>query len=576
MRTAADLLTTDARTFRPNGYTFYGVGGGGVERNGLNPRDRIYRKLAQRTARDAGYEISRGTALRDALRKPLVLDFLAKNADSEGSLPAKAADALYNFVSDKSIRLRRVSPIHQGLRDLYYPAAAGGGAYAAYKMLTDDADAAPRMTPEEIAALKRAIKGQTVNDNRVDDLQSLRASLQGVRPQTPPPAPKPSLGVIPGGLAALGPGVADAAQKFNQGLDTSLDVAGFFDPSMGYATETARALKDLPGKAGGLGTVALAPVVGATNMLSSIGQLPELAGAGLDAIKRAIKAQQEDARRMKAFDAPRSPPRSMQGMETQPTGKGTDIKTYTPQKSNSIGNELLSLVGLGQAEALMMGPKSKTWNAQNAEKAKQLEASGATPWQIWSQTGTFRDKGGMWRQEIDDEQAKMTGAKSGSVFDVMQHDKLRTAYPNLESVQAERLYSSSNPKVSPFSVGASFSGRGKPPRIELYENPVVDFAKFGSALAGDIGGVSPRSAMLHEVQHQIDRYEGAKSGGNPQSAGGYFKYQNLAGEQLAQTVQARRDYTPHARAALYPFGLSGEIEARLNKKKPPVSNGRGF
>jgi len=181
------------------------------------------------------------------------------------------------------------------------PAVVAAGA----ALYPQDADAAPRMTAEELAALRRSIKGQTVNDNRTDDLQSLRASLQGVKAPAPSPAPKPSLGVIPGGLAGLGPGVADAAQRFNQGLDTSLDVAGFFDPSMGYATETARALKDLPGKVGAAGTVALAPVQGAVNMLGGIGQLPDMAASGLAAIKRAIKAQQEDAQRMRAFDVPR-------------------------------------------------------------------------------------------------------------------------------------------------------------------------------------------------------------------------------------------------------------------------------
>ena len=159
-------------------------------------------------------------------------------------------------------------------------AALGAGARA---LQPDDAEAAPRMTAEELRALRKTIKTQTVNDNRTDDLQSLRASL-GV--------PKgPDLRVVSGTAAGLAPGAADA---FNRNLDASLDLASFFDPSMGYATETARALKDLPGKVGGAGTLALAPVVGATNMLGGIGQLPEMAGAGLAAVKRAMKQMQAD------------------------------------------------------------------------------------------------------------------------------------------------------------------------------------------------------------------------------------------------------------------------------------------
>jgi len=116
------------------------------------------------------------------------------------------------------------------------------------------------------------------------------------------------LGVSPGPRLSsdLARTIARQAPRFNQSLDTSLDLASILDPSMGYATETVRALKDLPGKVGGAGTLALAPVVGATNMLGNIGQLPEAAVGGYDALKRTLKQMRVDAERR----------------------KGTDIKTY--------------------------------------------------------------------------------------------------------------------------------------------------------------------------------------------------------------------------------------------------------
>lgn len=88
--------------------------------------------------------------------------------------------------------------------------------------------------------------------------------------------------------SALARALAREAPRFNAALDTSLDVASFFDPTGGYATETARALKDLPGKVGPAGAVALAPLTGATEALGSIGQLPELGVAGGRAIARAL------------------------------------------------------------------------------------------------------------------------------------------------------------------------------------------------------------------------------------------------------------------------------------------------
>lgn len=95
-----------------------------------------------------------------------------------------------------------------------------------------------------------------------------------------------SVGAAP--ASALARALARQLPEFNRAVDTSLDVASFFDPSMGYATETARALKDLPGKVGPAGAVALAPLTGATEALAGVGQLPELGVAGGRAIARAL------------------------------------------------------------------------------------------------------------------------------------------------------------------------------------------------------------------------------------------------------------------------------------------------
>lgn len=100
---------------------------------------------------------------------------------------------------------------------------------------------------------------------------------------------------------AIARAIARQAPRFNEALDTSLDVASIFDLSGGYATETARALKDLPqqiqGSAlnKGAGTLALAPLTGATEALSSIGQLPDMAVDGYRAVSRALARAKADA-----------------------------------------------------------------------------------------------------------------------------------------------------------------------------------------------------------------------------------------------------------------------------------------
>jgi hypothetical protein len=95
-------------------------------------------------------------------------------------------------------------------------------------------------------------------------------------------------------------------------LDLPLSMASVADPTMGWVTETARALKDIPGQIDGgpvekgLGTVALAPFVGAQKMVEGVGQFGDMAGSaavgGYDALKRALKQMKVDAERRKGTD----------------------------------------------------------------------------------------------------------------------------------------------------------------------------------------------------------------------------------------------------------------------------------
>jgi hypothetical protein len=260
IRRVGAVIKADATTVGPRSYRWHPIGGPD------GSRGKLYRTM---TADLPGYKFSKRDKFGDpgAVRQP--------------GAPAPTGDFATWPGQNRPIN---DLPILGTI-----PAAAvGAGALA---LQPEDAEAGPRMTPEQIAALKRSIKAQTVNDNRTDDLQSLRASL-GVQKG-------PDLRVVSGTAAGLAPGAADA---FNRNLDASLDLASFFDPSMGYATETARALKDLPGKVGGAGTLALAPVVGATNMLGNIGQLPEAAVGGYDALKRTLKQMKVDAERRKGTD----------------------------------------------------------------------------------------------------------------------------------------------------------------------------------------------------------------------------------------------------------------------------------
>ena len=52
-----------------------------------------------------------------------------------------------------------------------------------------------------------------------------------------------------------------------------------------------------------------------------------------------------------------------------------------------------------------VGKGSKLWKQADYNKALKLEKEGATPEQIWQETGTAKFADGKWRQEISDKDA---------------------------------------------------------------------------------------------------------------------------------------------------------------------------
>jgi hypothetical protein len=223
IRRVGAVIKADATAVGPRSYRWNPVGGPD------GSRGKLYRTM---TADLPGYKFSKRDKFGDpgAVRQP--------------GAPAPTGDFATFPGQNRPINdLPILSTI---------PAAAALGA-GALALQPDDAEAAPRMTPEQIAALKRSIKAQTVNDNRTDDLQSLRASLQGAQKG-------PDLRVAAGTAAGLAPGAADAAlvraiadrrREQEGGLGYRIgqtatgmaqgaidDPFAFLDPTMGAATQT--------------------------------------------------------------------------------------------------------------------------------------------------------------------------------------------------------------------------------------------------------------------------------------------------------------------------------------------------
>lgn len=118
--------------------------------------------------------------------------------------------------------------------------------------------------------------------------------------------------------------------------------------------------------------------------------------------------------------------------------------------------QLLSDLARGTKSRIFIGPDAKTWDTKAAIKAANMERKGATPEEIWAETGTARGPDKMWRQEISDKAASMSEAKlptqyiegagdvpSWKVGQVLNHPELMSAYPDIAKIESS--FTTGNP-----------------------------------------------------------------------------------------------------------------------------------
>lgn len=197
----------------------------------------------------------------------------------------------------------------------------------------------------------------------------------------------------------------------------------------------------------------------------------------------------------------------------------------------------------------LAGQKARTANSQTLQLAEQMEQEGASREEIWQETGWTRTMDGQsWRFEIDNSEAEYRGggdaqfrknhadyaeyqdllqkmfegtisesemqrmeqlddiwsgeyarlrerAESGNatLADVLQHDSLYEAYPELRDVKV-RLESDTGSKNGSYDPSTN--------TITISEDKPGDSAKVGT--------------MLHEIQHAIQQIEGWESGASPE------------------------------------------------------------
>ena len=214
--------------------------------------------------------------------------------------------------------------------------------------------------------------------------------------------------------------------------------------------------------------------------------------------------------------------------------------------------QLLTDLAQGSRSKMFIGPEAKTWDQKAAIKAANMERKGATPAEIWAETGTVRGPDKMWRQEISDDLATLNPIKqkaidwmsepgpssypSGKVSDLLAHTNLNNAYPEVLNIRSSLKK----------GEGASYypnDGFG-----ELIESPVI----FQSGQLKDPSWT--KSQTLHELQHAIQKREGWAAGAGSDEK----NYRKFAGEAEARLVQRRMDLTPEQRRQNFPFQYTGD------------------
>jgi len=153
---------------------------------------------------------------------------------------------------------------------------------------------------------------------------------------------------------------------------------------------------------------------------------------------------------------------------------------------------------------IFIGEKAKTWDANAASKALEMEKAGIDPKEIWTETGTFRSPDGKLRQEISDKSSKITEDVynqisankqfKGPMEQALQHEELYKAYPQSAGIPTT-MFADITPS------GNILKGRNG-----TFQIPQIT--------AGGPSTMDQRSVTLHELQHAIQQKEGFARGGN--------------------------------------------------------------
>lgn len=138
------------------------------------------------------------------------------------------------------------------------------------------------------------------------------------------------------------------------------------------------------------------------------------------------------------------------------------------------------------------GRGSVTADRSALQQAEELERQGVDNETIRQQTGWYKGMDGKWRYEIDDSQMEISETISNymRLGDLMQHEKLFAAYPDLADI--------------------SVVFQGLEDGVNGSYHPQFDSINLSYRLKNDPVGL--KDALVHEIQHAIQHREGFTNG----------------------------------------------------------------
>lgn len=215
-----------------------------------------------------------------------------------------------------------------------------------------------------------------------------------------------------------------------------------------------------------------------------------------------------------------------------------------PQTGGDI-NTLRQIIG-EKGAARLDRAREETVRTDNLAVAVKMAAEGKDDITIRLATGWEQGVDGKWRYEIPDGRLDFSGLKgkvqrdrytpkgahrAARLKDVLIMPDLYAAYPEIADI---RVFTQTLPRQEAAAVQVYSDGT----KVIVLNSRYAKPGKPTEAILSNI---------VHEVQHVIQSAEGFIQGSNPKKAGGFERYEQVAGEAEARNAEGRIGFSEEER-----------------------------